>query len=170
VEFRVHRGDGFRPYEQGAVEAAWSALGSLAEEGADTLGEQDIDRLLALAYDTEWGRKWLERARGARDGFTAEFLTFTDPFHDRSEHAKALSERFDTAEVLLRDDADEYRRLVSGRSGDPLLASGLLIPLRYGQLKFYNAEYDRHLGVFLIDGDYDPVLGLRRPPEPETIL
>jgi CRISPR-associated endonuclease/helicase Cas3 len=42
--------------------------------------------------------------------------------------------------------------------------------LRYGQLKLYNAEYDRHLGVFLIDGDYDPVHGLRRPPEPETIL
>ncbi|MEC3996095.1 CRISPR-associated helicase Cas3' [Actinacidiphila sp. DG2A-62] len=170
VEFRVHRGSGFRPYEQGAVEAAWEALKALGAEGADGLGEQDIDRLLALAYDTEWGQKWLERARDARDAFTAEFLTFTDPFHDRTEHAKALSERFDTAEVLLRDDLDEYRRLVSGRHGDPLLASGLLIPLRYGQLNTYNAELDRRLGVFLIDGDYDPVLGLRPPPDQETIL
>ncbi|MFI0897218.1 CRISPR-associated helicase Cas3' [Streptomyces sp. NPDC020983] len=170
VEFRVHRGSGFRPYEQGAVEAAWSALSALVAEGADTLGEQDIDRLLALAYDTEWGEKWLKRARDARDAFAAEFLTFTDPFHDRSEYAKALSERFDTAEVLLRDDLVEYRRLVSARHGDPLLASGLLIPLRYGQLKLYDAEFDRHLGMFLIEGAYDPVLGLRPPPEPETIL
>lgn len=170
VEFRVHHGTSFRPYEQGAVEAAWEALEALEAEGADGLGEQDIDRLLALAYDTPWGRKWLGRARTARDAFTAEFLTFTDPFHDRSEHAKALAERFDTAEVLLRDDLDEYRRLVSGRHGDPLLASGLLIPLRYGQLKKYNAELDRRLGVFLIDGEYDPVLGLRPLPEQETIL
>lgn len=171
VEFRVHRGTGFRPYEQGAVEAAWSALQALRAEGTDTLGEQDIDRLLALAYDSAWGRDWLQRAVDARDAFAAEFLTFTDPFHDRSEHAKALSERFDTAEVLLRDDLDEYRRLVSGRHGDPLLASGLLIPLRHGMLKRYkDAEYDRRLGIFLIEGAYDPVLGLRPPPEPETIL
>lgn len=170
VEFRVHRGTGFRPYEKGAVEAAWSALNALMAEGADTMGEQDIDRLLALAYDTPWGKDWLQRAGEARDAFTAEFLTFTDPFHDRSEHTKALSERFDTAEVLLRDDHDEYQRLVSGRSGDPLLASGLLIPLPYGQLKRHDAELDWRLGVFLITGDYDPVLGLRPPPEPETIL
>ncbi|MEV5985514.1 CRISPR-associated helicase Cas3' [Streptomyces sp. NPDC052051] len=170
VEFRVHATKSHRPYDEGAVQAAWSALSALAAEGADTLSEQDIDRLLALAYDTEWGKKWAQAAREARDGFTAEFLTFRAPFHDRTEHAKALSERFDTVEVLHRDDIEEYRDLISGRHGDPLLASGLLIPLRYGQLKTYNAGYDRRLGVHLIDGRYDEELGLRPPNEPETIL
>jgi CRISPR-associated endonuclease/helicase Cas3 len=170
VEFRVHRTAGFRPYEQGAVEAAWSALTALVAEGADSLSEQDIDRLLTFAYDTEWGHTWLRRARDARDAFAAEFLAFTDPFHDRSEHADSLSKHFDTVEVLLRDDLDEYKHVVSGRQGDPLLASGLLIPLSYSQLKPYNAEYDPRLGIHLIDGDYDQVLGLRRPAESETIL
>ncbi|MFJ6140709.1 CRISPR-associated helicase Cas3' [Kitasatospora sp. NPDC092286] len=170
VEFRVHRTEGHRPYDAGAVEAAWSALTTLVGEGVTTLSEQDIDRLLHLAYDTDWGHDWAQRARQARDGFTTEFLTFTDPFHDRTEHAKSLGERFDTVEVLLREDAQEYRQLAIGKKADPLLAAGLLIPLRYGQLKTYNATFDRALGVHLIDGDYDPVLGLRPPAEPETIL
>ncbi|AUY54750.1 CRISPR-associated helicase Cas3' [Streptomyces sp. CB01881] len=170
VEFRVHRTDGHRPYDPGAIEAAWSALTTLVEEGVTTLSEHDIDRLLHLAYDTDWGHDWARRARQARDGFTTEFLTFTDPFHDRTEHAKTLGDRFDTVEVLHHDDKDEYRQLAIGRSADPLLAAGLLIPLRYGQLKTYNATFDRALGIHLIDGQYDPVLGLRAPVEPETIL
>ncbi|MFD7581833.1 CRISPR-associated helicase Cas3' [Kitasatospora sp. NPDC059817] len=170
VEFRVHRAESHRPYDSGAVDAAWSALTTLVAEGVSTLSEQDIDRLLALAYDTDWGHGWATRARQARDGFTTEFLTFTDPFHDRTEHAKNLGERFDTVEVLHRDDAQEYRELAVGKEADPLLAAGLLIPLRYGQLKIYNATFDRALGIHLIDGQYDPVLGLRPPAEPETIL
>ncbi|MEV7926039.1 CRISPR-associated helicase Cas3' [Kitasatospora sp. NPDC088779] len=170
VEFRVHRTDSHRPYDPGAVDAAWSALTTLTAEGITTLSEHDIDRLLQLAYDTDWGHDWETRARQARDGFTTEFLTFTDPFHDRTEHAKTLGERFDTVEVLHHDDKDEYRRLAVGKNADPLLAAGLLIPLRYGQLKTYNATFDRALGIHLIDGQYDPVLGLRPPAEPETIL
>ncbi|MFD4660858.1 CRISPR-associated helicase Cas3' [Kitasatospora sp. NPDC058444] len=170
VEFRVHRTESHRPYDQGAVDAAWSALTTLVAEGVTTLSEEDIDRLLALAYDTDWGRRWEDRARQARDGFTAEFLTFTDPFHDRTEHARSLGERFDTVEVLLEEDAEEYRQLAVGKDADPLLAAGLLIPLRFGQLKTYNARFDRALGVHRINGRYDSVLGLRPPAEPETIL
>ncbi|MFD7729484.1 CRISPR-associated helicase Cas3' [Kitasatospora phosalacinea] len=168
VEFRVHRPDSHRPYEQAAVEAAWTALTTLAAEGATTLSEQDIDRLLHLAYDTDWGREWDKRARAARDGFTDEFLTFDEPFLDRSE--MKLGERFDTVEVLHRADEQEYRGLVRGKSGDPLLAAGLLIPLRYGQLKTYKATYDRRLHLFVIDGEYDTVLGLRPPIERDTVL
>ncbi|MEU3498433.1 CRISPR-associated helicase Cas3' [Kitasatospora cineracea] len=168
VEFRVHRPDSHRPYEQAAVEAAWTALTTLAAEGATTLSEQDIDRLLRLAYDTDWGREWDKRARAARDGFTDEFLTFDEPFLDRSE--LKLGERFDTVEVLHREDEQEYRDLIRGKCGDPLLAAGLLIPLRYGQLKTYKAAYDRSLNLFVIDGEYDTVLGLRPPIERDTIL
>jgi CRISPR-associated endonuclease/helicase Cas3 len=170
VEFRVHRTESHWPYAAGAIDAAWSALRALMDDGTDTLSEQDIDRLLDHAYDTEWGKKWEEEARRFRDEFTAEFLIFTDPFQDRTEFARTLSERFDSVEVLHHDDVEEYRSLAGGKKGDPLLAAGLLIPLRYRQLNLYGAQFDRVLGVHVIEGDYDETTGLRRPPEPETIL
>lgn len=171
VEFRVHHTPGTRPYDAGAMEAAWQALTTLVEEGADTLSEEDIDRLLALAYETKWGKDWAEAARRARDAFASEFLTFTDPFHDRSEFAQTLSEQFNSVEVLHRDDADEYAELTAGgRSEHFLLAAGLLIPLRYSQLPTYHGQYDRRLGVHVIDGEYDETTGLKPTQEPETIL
>lgn len=170
VEFRVHRTPNNRPYEPGAVDASWEALTALISEGTDTLSEEDIDRLLALAYETGWGEKWRETARQARDAFATEFLTFTDPFHDRAEFAKRLSEQFDSVDVLHRDDLDEYHELATGPEGHVLRATGLLIPLRYGQLKTYSAYYDRALGVHVIEGEYDETTGLEPPAEPETIL
>ncbi|MEV8287867.1 CRISPR-associated helicase Cas3' [Streptomyces niveus] len=170
VEFRVHRTAGGRPYDDGAVNASWNALNTLAAEGVDTLSEQDVDRLLQLAYHTEWGREWEKRTRKARDDFAATFLTFTDPFHDRTEFAEKLNREFDSVEVLLREDLDEYRSLTMGPDGHPLRAAGLLIPLRYGQLKTYNAARDKDLGLYVIDGVYDETTGLKPPLEPETIL
>ncbi|MCX4233520.1 hypothetical protein [Streptomyces ortus] len=170
VEFRVHAPESHRPYDKAAVQAAWDALTTLTADGTDTLSEQDIDRLLHLAYDTPWGKEWADLARAARDGFTTDFLTFTDPFHDRSEYAQRLSERFDTIEVLHHDDTREYQHHTTGPDADPLLASGFLIPLRYSQLATYNATYDQRLQIHLIDGEYDSHLGLRPPTPPETIL
>ncbi|WP_256104353.1 CRISPR-associated helicase Cas3' [Streptomyces sp. ODS05-4] len=170
VEFRVHAQPAHLPYAQAAMETAWDALSQMAASGADTLSEQDIDHLLDLAYDTPWGKQWRADARKARDDFASEFLTFTDPFHDRSEFAERLSERFDTAEVLHHEDVDEYRRLARGRQGDPLLASGLLIPLPLTQLRQYGGQYDRSLRVHVVGGRYDPATGLRPEPEPETVL
>ncbi|WDT59754.1 CRISPR-associated helicase Cas3' [Streptomyces sp. G7(2002)] len=170
VGFRVHRTEGHLPYEAGAVDAAWSALTTLTDQGATDLSEQDIDQLLDHAYATEWGKRWEEEARRHRDEFTTHFLTFTDPFHDRSEFARELSEKFDSVEVLHRDDTDEYRKLTRGKNGDSLLAARLLIPLRYRQLTMYQTEFDRNLQMRLIDGEYDSTLGLRPRAERETIL
>ncbi|MEV7871138.1 CRISPR-associated helicase Cas3' [Streptomyces sp. NPDC088124] len=170
VEFRVHRTEAGRPYDDAAVDASWKALSTLVADGNETLGEEDIERLLHLAYDTQWGRAWEAGARRARDDFAATFLTFTDPFRDRSEFADKLSEQFDSVEVLLREDVDEYRDLTTGPEGHALRAAGLLIPLRYGQLKTYNAQYERNLGVRVIDGTYDGTIGLKPPTEPDTIL
>ncbi|MDT3396308.1 CRISPR-associated helicase Cas3' [Streptomyces sp. B1866] len=172
VEFRVHPTEQPRPYQPAAVEAAWTALTALFPEGTGTLSEQDIDRLLHHAYATPWGEEWLKEARRHRDAFAEEFLSFTDPFHDRWEYARKLSERFDSVEVLHREDEEEYRSLVRDRKRDPLLAARLLIPLRYQQLRSYNATVDRHLRVHLIDGEYDTTLGLRPPSATatETIL
>ncbi|MFC4329538.1 CRISPR-associated helicase Cas3' [Streptomyces andamanensis] len=170
VEFRVHRTESHLPYDQGAVDAAWHALTTLVTEGATTFGEQDIDRLLQLAYATEWGAAWSDEARRCRDSFAQSFLTFEDPFHDRSDYEEALSEQFDGVEVLWRPDEDTYRRLIKGPQGDPLLAARLLVPLRYRQLKPFEAAFDRDLGLYITDGEYDCVLGLRRPTAPETVL
>ncbi|WDN51953.1 CRISPR-associated helicase/endonuclease Cas3 [Streptomyces clavuligerus] len=170
VEFRVHRVDGPRPYDPDAMDAAWAALRGLVADGATALSEQDIDELLRRAYATEWGKGWEEQARAARDAFAARFLTFTDPFHDRSEFARELSEAFDSTEVLHHDDAEEYRALTRGKAGDPLLASRLLIPLRLGQLRQFDCSFDPYLKVNMTDSAYDPTLGLQPPAARETIL
>ncbi|MGW5171134.1 CRISPR-associated helicase Cas3' [Streptomyces nodosus] len=170
VEFRVHRTEGHLPYDEGAVNAAWHALATLVTKDTTTFSEQDIDHLLQLAYATEWGTAWADEARRCRDDFARSFLTFQDPFHDHSDFEDALSEQFDGAEVLWRADEDTYRRLIKGPDGDPLLAARLLIPLRYRQLNQFQATFDRGLGVYITEGDYDPALGLRRPAEPETVL
>ncbi|SCK12542.1 CRISPR-associated helicase/endonuclease Cas3 [Streptomyces sp. WMMB 322] len=175
VEFHVHQPAGHEPYEEAAVAAAWAALSAHTVAGTGTLSEQDIDRLLADAYDTAWGEDWVARARMARDAFARTFLTFDQPFHDRSEFAEKLSREFDGVEVVHVDDVDTYRERTKGREGDPLLAAELLIPLRYGQLKAFEAEFDRHLGIRVVHAPYT-AMGLQRPDQlappsaPETIL
>lgn len=56
-----------------------------------------------------WGQEWAATARESRDEFAAAFLRFTEPFADRTEFASRLEENFDTVEVLLRSDTDEYQ-------------------------------------------------------------
>ncbi|MEU0805516.1 CRISPR-associated helicase Cas3' [Streptomyces sp. NPDC005970] len=181
VAFHVHRATSPRPYEPQAVDAAWMALTTLTSRGADTLSEQDIDQLLALAYDTDWGRSWAQRALMARDNFTDHFLTFTEPFHDRTEFAHRLDSELDTTEILHQDDINEFQQLHQGRGGDPLLAAGLLIPVRQGQMYALQAVnlgmFDRSLGLFITTAPYSSTKGLQlpsshsaRPQAPETIL
>ncbi|MFF2021083.1 CRISPR-associated helicase Cas3' [Streptomyces sp. NPDC058171] len=170
VEFRVHPVEKPHPYPPGAMEASWDALKGLVADGVTTLSEQDVDELLRRAYATAWGRDWAAEARSQRDDFAARFLTFTDPFHDRTEFARALSNEFDSVEVLHHEDVKEYRTLSRGKKGDPLLASRLLIPLSFGQLATFACTYDKHLGVHVSHGVYDNVLGLRPPHRQETIL
>ncbi|QDY76796.1 CRISPR-associated helicase Cas3' [Streptomyces qinzhouensis] len=170
VEFRVHPAETHKPYSAGAMDASWSALTGLVAEGATALSEQDIDELLRRAYDTVWGREWVDEARRNRDEFAARFLTFTDPFHDRSEFAHALTKVFDSVEVLHHEDKAEYQALTRGKKGDPLLASRLLIPLRLGQLRDFGCTYDPYLKVHISEGVYDNVLGLRPSASQETIL
>ncbi|WP_406401864.1 CRISPR-associated helicase Cas3' [Streptomyces uncialis] len=170
VEIRVHRPDRHLPYAQGAMGASWEALEGLVAAGATTLSEQDIDELLRRAYATEWGTTWAEEARRHRDAFTEHFLTFTDPFHDRTEFARELTRAFDSVEVLHHEDVAEYRELTRGKKGDPLLASRLLIPLRLGQLHAFACTYDPYLRIHISQGMYDNVLGLQPPTGQETIL
>ena len=178
VEFRVHDTLAPLPYAPEAIDAARLALGPW---DGKLVSEQAIDDWLGRAYATDWGRAWTAEATRSRDEFAAAFLAFTEPFTDRSEFAARLEESFDTVEVLRSSDLDEYQELVSARTGDPLLAAGLLIPIRWGQKCALQAAgkaaFHPALELWVIDAPYDPRTGLdlthvtsAGPSPAETIL
>jgi CRISPR-associated endonuclease/helicase Cas3 len=152
VEFRVHATDAARPYDEGAIGAAMLAL---RDWDGKLVSEQAIDDWLARAYDTPWGRDWAQAARDSREKFGEAFLRFRDPFHDRSEFARALEEQFDSVEVLLHCDVAQYLELASGDDGDPLKAAGLLIPVSLRQAAILGAKPDERLGVRVADPQWD---------------
>ncbi|ABW10837.1 CRISPR-associated helicase Cas3 [Parafrankia sp. EAN1pec] len=163
VEFRVHRTDSALPYQEESLDAAWAAMRHTAA-GAQAISEQTVEDWLDHVYSTPWGEQWAATARQARDAFAASFLTFHRPFEDRSEFARSLDENFDTVQVLHRDDEAEYRTLADTDDGDPLLAEGLLIPLRWPQLarlrRDGHAADNRTLRLAVVDAPYDPLTGL----------
>ena len=86
------------------------------------------------------------------------------PFADRTPYEAGLSEQFDSVEIVHIDDLDEYRwHLTSGKS-DPLLAAGLLIPIRYSQYQQLcrrgEVAVDRHLDIAAVRRPYSPITGL----------
>ncbi|NBE91841.1 CRISPR-associated helicase Cas3' [Nonomuraea sp. KC401] len=174
VEFRVHtKVVPNRPYDEGALDASLTALTSAP---GPEISEETIETWLDVAYSTAWGQRWAAEAERHRDEFSRDFLTFPDPFHDRSEFAAKLDEAFDTVEVLLSADLDTYR---TEAEKNPLLAAGLLIPIRYTQLAALRAagraEFVKgDLRLWVIDAEYSPVLGLdlqvQPAPVPETVL
>jgi CRISPR-associated endonuclease/helicase Cas3 len=161
VEFRVHAAPSSLPYHPDAVQAALLAL---RDWDGQLVSEQAIDEWLERAYATPWGLQWAAEARHHRDEFAATFLSFTEPFADRGEFAARLEESFDTTEVLLHTDLDEYQGLASGPAGDVLLAAGLLIPVRLGQKAALRtagrAAFNRRLELWVIDAPYHPRTGL----------
>jgi len=170
----VHAAESVRPYDEGAVAAAMLAL---RDWDGKLVSEQAIDEWLRCAYETEWGHGWADAARKSRDEFAEAFLTFLEPFHDRSEFAGRLDEQFDTVEILLHRDVPEYRELESGEEGDPMLAAGLFIPVSLRQKTQLGARLDEKLGVLVAAEQYDSRyderngLDLSGPPDVvDTIL
>jgi CRISPR-associated endonuclease/helicase Cas3 len=169
VEFRVHVTESALPYDEKALDASLLAL---RETPGPVISEQTVEAWLERAYDTDWGREWATAAKRHRDEFGSAFLTFPDPFHDRSDHAAGLDEEFNTADVLLDSDVEEYRRR---SQEDPLFAAGLLISVRYSQIHGLaaagRAQFDRRLGLWVVNAPYreETGLDLRREPAP-TLL
>lgn len=157
VEFRVHATESARPYGDGAISAAQCAL---RDWDGQLISEQAVNKWLERAYQTPWGQDWAAEARRNRDEFSETFLTFTDPFADRGEFAARLDESFDTAEVLLREDLEEYRERAFGPHGDLMMAAGLLIPVSWRQKALLGATREPKLGVWVVDAGYDKHTGL----------
>ncbi|WP_239372477.1 CRISPR-associated helicase Cas3' [Frankia sp. Cj5] len=171
VEFRVHAVSSHLPYEEEALDAAWAAM-QRTVTGDPMISEHTIGAWLADVYATPWGQQWAQIAREARDEFAAAFLTFRQPFEDRGEFAARLDKDFDTVHVLHADDVDEYRTLSDRRDGHPLLAEGLLIPIRFGQyaglLRDRHAHVDRRLKLAVVDLPYTAEAGLDLSADPDT--
>ncbi|MEU7002679.1 CRISPR-associated helicase Cas3' [Nonomuraea sp. NPDC046570] len=150
--------DGIYPREP--VETAWQLLAAHADAVVD---EANATAWLNHIYATTWGASWREEVRDYCEAFTRRLLTFRRPFDSRSELTAVFDELFDGTEAILANDRDAYADALAQASGQPkagrLLADEYLIPMPYwaGRL----SGYDKKLQVRIIDGDYDPQLGLR---------
>jgi hypothetical protein len=61
----------------------------------------------------------------------------------------------------------EYRKRLSDREGDPMLAAELLIALSLRQRAILRPEFNADLGVWLTDAPYSPRTGLEISPQAE---
>jgi len=125
VEPAPARPDRVGPYLAAPVHEAWRIL--TAHDG-ELVAEPAAQHWLTDAYAGVWGQQWLAEVRRARDQFTADFLTFSSPFDDRSNLEERFDQLFDGVEAVVTTDLDAYRTQFER---DPLLAAGLLIPLSY---------------------------------------
>jgi CRISPR-associated helicase Cas3/CRISPR-associated endonuclease Cas3-HD len=147
--------DGVYPAEP--VAAGWEIL--RGEEGS-LVSEAGATGWLDTVYATPWGERWRAEVEAERTRFQRDFLTFSYPFDDRSRLAQSFDELFDGTEAILSEDEEDYRAALHEAKGSAgrLLADDLLIPLPYWSAKL--ARYHKGLQVRVVDGDYEPRLGL----------
>ncbi|WP_405842433.1 CRISPR-associated helicase Cas3' [Streptomyces platensis] len=145
-------------YPKAPVSLAWDLL---QRHDSNVIDEAMITSWLNEIYDPTgtWGRTWRAELDQAKEKFTEAFLTWTEPFKDRSKLRNDFDAMFDGQEVILATDRDKYaKRLATdnGRRPGRLLAEDLLIPVT-GNV---TAEWDERLNVGVIDAAYDEETGL----------
>ncbi|WP_433177393.1 CRISPR-associated helicase Cas3' [Actinoallomurus sp. CA-150999] len=150
--------DGIYPREP--VEAAWQIL--LDNDGRP-IDETDAITWLNTIYATNWGSQWQAEVLERQETFTRDFLTFRRPFDDRSTLTEAFDALFDGSEAVLTQDHDAYAAALNqgphNMKAGRLLADEYLIPMPHWAESL--SGYEKELKIRLIDGDYDPILGLR---------
>ncbi|UCM87975.1 CRISPR-associated helicase Cas3' [Streptomyces marincola] len=144
-------------YERAPVEAAWDIL--TTHDGA-LLDEVDATAWLNDIYGSDWGAQWYNEVLSHRELFSDRFLRFDYPFDDRSRLSETFDELFDGTEAILLSDRDNFTTALAQATGQAgrLLADDLLIPMPHWATRL--ARWDKDLKVRLIDGDYQPDLGL----------
>ena len=151
--------DGVYPHDP--VQAAWRIL---CQANGDLVADQSINTWLNTVYDGDPGQAWQKEVRRHRDDFTRAFLTFTQPFDDRTHLEKAFDKLFDGTEAIMQADKDSYTAaLAQDRkpSVGRLLGDEYLLPLPYNGAT-WAATWDKDLKVNVVDGEYDPKLGLTK--------
>ncbi|MFE3222894.1 CRISPR-associated helicase Cas3' [Nocardia sp. NPDC059228] len=147
-------------YEEAPTRLAWDIL---TRHNGQIIDEKATTTWLDQVYSSPWGSHWRATVDSHRKLFEDGFLTFAQPFDDRSKLAERFDELFDGTEAILSTDRDDYERALKETGTDSaagrLLADRYLIPMPHwaGSL----TQYEKALNVRVIDGDYDPVLGLQ---------
>jgi CRISPR-associated endonuclease/helicase Cas3 len=143
-------------YARDPVETGWQILTS---HDGQVVNEADATGWLDAVYATDWGKQWRNEVINRRDEFDDVFLTFHDPFDDRSGLSEEFDRMFDGTEAILARDREDY---AAALSDDPvagrLLADEYLIPMPHWAAQF--SKYERNLGVRIIDGEYEEGYGL----------
>jgi CRISPR-associated endonuclease/helicase Cas3 len=158
-DYRPARGNKERAdgvYEPEPTHHTWELL----RDHGDVLNEAETQAWLNKLYTSAWGDTWEKQVRDCRDQFTRDFLTFDEPFTDRSHLKKEFFAQFDGFEAILRDRVDDYQEaLQQGKNGEGrLLASRFHIPLPDHCRR--HAKLNKAFGIHIIDGVYDQETGL----------
>ncbi|MFI1337612.1 CRISPR-associated helicase Cas3' [Streptomyces sp. NPDC020845] len=146
-------------YPKQPVALAWNIL---QRHDGNVIDEAMITTWLNEIYantDGSWGASWRTELEHFKERFTEAFLTWTEPFRDRSELKDDFDAMFDGKEAILTTDRDEYaRRLATdnGRRPGRLLAEDLLIPIAGNT----ETTWDDKLKVHTINAEYDKENGL----------
>ncbi|WP_381805439.1 CRISPR-associated helicase Cas3' [Streptomyces niveus] len=146
-------------YEEAPTRLAWDIL---TQDEGEIVDERLTTTWLDQVYASDWGQQWHTTVKRHQQDFEDAFLTFQQPFDDRSALAERFDSQFDGTEAILNEDLDAYSAALEEAPGNTktgrLLADEYLIPMPQwaGSL----TRYEKKLKVRIIDGDYDPVLGL----------
>ncbi|PKW18793.1 CRISPR-associated helicase/endonuclease Cas3 [Saccharopolyspora spinosa] len=160
-DYRTARGNQVRAdgvYDPEPTRNTWELLSAHGDGGV--LDESETQAWLNKLYTSDWGDTWEKQVRDFRDEFTRAFLTYTEPFTDRSHLKTQFFAQFDGFEAIRRDRVDDYlHKLRQGKTGEGrLLASSFHIPLPDHCRR--HAEFSKDLGIHVIDGVYDQTTGL----------
>lgn len=133
----------------------------LTRHDGELINESNTRGWLDEIYTGEWARHWEDAVTQSRDSF-AETLTFPLPFEDTIALTQDFDRQFEGIEAILETDLPDYLRDLQApetTAAGKLLASRYLIPLP--ERLAYATTYHKGAGVLTINGDYDPVYGLR---------
>ncbi len=117
--------------------------------------EDEVSEWLDTIYAGEAGLIWEKKFDQVYDNFLNANLPLLYGFNTNSGREKEFYKAFDSIEVLPVSLADEYHDLLEI---DPLRASELLVPIRFGQLG--RLKYREENRAIIVEAEYGE-LGLR---------
>lgn len=149
--------DGEHVYAPELVEAA---LRVLEKHTGNMIDEALVSLWLDEVYQGTIADKWNSRFLAAYED-TAAMLAALRPFQSNSALASEFYRAFDSVEVLPARYYDQYQELAAD---NPLTASQLLVPIRWGQYSRLVAQEraQEENGIKIVALDYNSEFGLQR--------
>ncbi len=163
--YRRRRGGG-GDYADGVYprEPVELARGILTRHDGEAIDEGHARHWLNEVYESPWGRTWQDEVMRHVTEFDDAFLGFAHPFDSRDDLTERFDELFDGTEAVLAEDRDAYEsalgQVPDSAAAGRLLAERYLIPLPYWAAPL--TQWEKRLGIRLVNADYDERLGLGR--------